>query len=61
MTKRGNIYFDHCIKPQYYGAIKSTDMKAWQDISPVLTFPKGIRHGTVSIVPASIVEQIQIH
>lgn len=55
------IYFDHYTKPQYYGAIKSTDMKAWQDISPALTFPKGIRHGTVSPVPESIIEPIQNH
>ena len=41
------IYFDHYGNPKYYGAIKSTDMKTWQDISPTVSFPKGIRHGTV--------------
>lgn len=55
------IYFDHYTNPQYYGAIKSADMKAWRDISSALTFPKGIRHGTVLAVPESIVQQIQIH
>lgn len=55
------IYFDHYAQPQYYGAIESTDMKAWQDISPALTFPKGIRHGTVLMVPESIVRQLQKH
>ncbi|MDR3377890.1 MAG: glycoside hydrolase family 43 protein [Verrucomicrobiae bacterium] len=53
------IYFDHYVKPQYYGAIKSTDMKTWQDVSPLLTFPNGIRHGTVLSVPENVVEQIQ--
>jgi hypothetical protein len=53
------IYFDHYTNPRYYGAIKSTDMKAWQDISPTITFPKGIRHGTVLSVPVSVVQQIQ--
>ena len=53
------IYFDHYGNPKYYGAIKSTDMKAWQDISPGLAFPKGIRHGTISTVPERIVQQIQ--
>jgi sucrose-6-phosphate hydrolase SacC (GH32 family) len=53
------IYFDHYGNPKYYGAIKSTDMKTWQDISPALTFPKGIRHGTVSWVPESVVQPIQ--
>jgi hypothetical protein len=53
------IYFDHYGNPQYYGAIKSTDLKTWQDISPDLSFPKGIRHGTVLTVPESVVQQIQ--
>jgi len=53
------IYFDHYTDPHYYGAIKSTDMKAWKDISSSLTFPKGIRHGTILSVPESIIEPIQ--
>ena len=53
------IYFDHYMNPHYYGAIKSTDMKAWQDISASLTFPQGIRHGTVSPVPESIVAPLE--
>ena len=53
------IYFDHYGNPQYYGAIKSTDMKTWQDISSALSFPKGIRHGTVLTVPESVVQPIQ--
>jgi len=53
------IYFDHYGNPKYYGAIKSTDLKAWQDISPALSFPKGIRHGTVLTVPESVVAKIQ--
>jgi hypothetical protein len=36
-------------------------MKSWQDITPSLTFPKGIRHVTVSTVPESIIEKIQNH
>ncbi len=54
------IYFDHYGDPKYYGAIKSTDMKSWQ-ISAAVSFPKGIRHGTVSVVPASVVQPIQNH
>jgi hypothetical protein len=34
-------------------------MKTWQDISPTVTFPTGIRHGTVLAVPESVVQQIQ--
>jgi hypothetical protein len=40
---------------------RMTVMKSWHDISPSLTFPKGIRHGTVSTVSESIVEKIQNH
>jgi hypothetical protein len=36
-------------------------MKSWQDISPSLTFPKGIRHGAVSTVPECAAEKIQNH
>jgi len=54
-----NIYFDHYTNPHYYGPIKSTDMKAWQDISSSLAFPKGIRHGTILAVLEKIVEPIQ--
>jgi len=53
------IYFDHYSGSKYYGAIKSTDLKEWHDISPEVSFPKGIRHGTVSMVPESIVQKIQ--
>jgi beta-galactosidase len=52
------FYFDHYTNPHYHGAIKSTDMRAWQDISPSLTFPKGLRHGTVSPVPKGDLESI---
>jgi hypothetical protein len=53
------IYFDHYGNPKYYGAIKSTDLKEWHDISPTVSFPKGIRHGTVLSVPKSIVQPLQ--
>jgi beta-xylosidase len=55
------IFFDHYVNPKYYGAIKSTDMKSWQDISSAVSFPKGIRHGSVLTVPESVVQQITNH
>jgi hypothetical protein len=51
--------FDHRGGPQYHDAHKSTDMKIWQDISPILSFPKGSRHATASMAPAGSVQQIQ--
>jgi len=52
------VWFDHYAKPQYYGAVKSSDLKTWEDISPQVRFPKGARHGTVLRVPEAIVETL---
>ncbi len=41
------VYFDHYSKPHYYGAIRSRDLKTWEDVSKKMTFPAGHRHGTV--------------
>ena len=52
------IYFDHYANPKYYGGIQSTDMAHWQDVSSLMTFPKGFRHGTVLKVPAVVVQNL---
>lgn len=54
------VYFDHYTDPKYYGAMKSVDLEHWQDISPQVSLPKGIRHGTVLKVPDSVVLKLQI-
>lgn len=53
------IYFDHYGNPKYYGGIKSTDMQHWQDVSALMSFPKGFRHGTVLYAPRSVVENLK--
>ncbi len=40
------VYFDRYID-NYYGIIKSKDLKNWEDLTSQLNFPKGIRHGTI--------------
>ena len=40
------VYFDKYTS-HAYGAVASTDLKNWTDISDKLSFPKGIRHGTI--------------
>jgi hypothetical protein len=40
------VYFDK-YRNQKYGAITSTDLKNWTEISEHVSVPKGIRHGTV--------------
>ena len=52
------IYFDHYSNPKYYGAVKSSDLERWQDISAQVSFPKSIRHGTALKVPASVVQAL---
>lgn len=39
-------YFDKYTEKKY-GAIKSKDLKTWEDISEKIEFPKGTRHGSV--------------
>lgn len=53
------VYFDHYTAPNYYGAVTSTDLKHWRDISAQVSFPAGVRHGTVLSVPAFVVQNIE--
>jgi hypothetical protein len=49
VLKKGSqwiVYFDKYMNHQY-GAITSTDLVHWTEISDQLNMPKGIRHGTV--------------
>lgn len=43
------VYFDKYTQHQY-GAVSSTDLKNWTDISGKVHFPNGLRHGTVFTV-----------
>jgi len=40
------VYFDKYVD-HAMGAVRSTDLENWTDISDQLTFPEGLRHGTV--------------
>lgn len=40
------VYFDKYTEKKY-GAVASTDLVNWTDISDKISFPKGARHGTV--------------
>jgi hypothetical protein len=40
------VYFDKYTEHKY-GAVTSTDLKTWTDISDQIHFPQGTRHGTV--------------
>ncbi len=43
------VYFDKYTEHKY-GAVTSTDLVHWTDISDKISFPKGTRHGTVFII-----------
>ena len=54
------IYFD-CYTKGRYGAIRSRDLKTWEDISGQLAFVPGARHGTVLKVSRSVVDRLLLN
>jgi alpha-L-fucosidase 2 len=57
------VYFD-AYRDRRYGAMRSRDMKSWEDISSQLEMPfEGtpvrMRHGTVAEVPRALIEKLQ--
>ncbi len=46
LDKKWIVYFDKYTEKKY-GALVSTDLVNWKDISNEISFPKGTRHGTV--------------
>jgi hypothetical protein len=59
--KMGNtwiIYFDK-YRDHKYGAIQSTDLKTWTDVSDKISLPKGIRHGSIFVVSMEEFERLK--
>lgn len=52
------VYFDKYMLGKY-GAVKSKDMKNWEDISDEVSFPKGVRHGTAFTISKAEFENLQ--
>lgn len=52
------LYFDKYLEHQM-GALRSRDLRKWEDISAMVSFPKGMRHGTVFKVSASRLRQLE--
>ncbi|HEY5913245.1 MAG TPA: glycoside hydrolase family 43 protein [Verrucomicrobiae bacterium] len=48
------VYFDHYAQPNFYGAVRSKDLRHWEDCSKEMSFPNGHRHGTVLRVSEKI-------
>ena len=51
------VYFDE-YRNHHYGAVKSKDLKNWQDISAEMFFPEGQRHGSVLKISKSVAESL---
>ena len=51
------VYFDKYRKHRY-GALRSPDLKRWQDVSRDVRFPAGARHGTVFEVPPAVWDKL---
>lgn len=61
VTKVGDkwiVYFDK-YRDHKYGAISSTDLTNWTDISDQIIVPKGLRHGTIFTITAEEFANIQ--
>jgi hypothetical protein len=49
INKNWIVYFDKYTDHKY-GAVSSSDLKTWTDISDQVSFPAGVRHGTMFVV-----------
>jgi hypothetical protein len=61
VTRIGNqwvVYFDKYTEKKM-GAVVSEDLKTWTDISDKISFPEGLRHGTVFKVSQSEFEKLE--
>lgn len=52
------VYFDKYVDHKM-GAVRSKDLKNWEDISGQISFPEGTRHGTVFKVSPEIAEKLK--
>lgn len=58
--KLGNtwlVYFDK-YRDHKYGALQSTDLKTWTDVSDKIVLPKGIRHGSIFVITKAEFEKM---
>lgn len=52
------VYFDEYTRKRY-GAMRTRDFVAWEDVSGAVRFPEGARHGTTLAVPRSVVAALE--
>ncbi|WEK37865.1 MAG: glycoside hydrolase family 43 protein [Candidatus Pseudobacter hemicellulosilyticus] len=54
------LYFDK-YQEGSYGAMSSTDLRNWKDISDKISLPKGIRHGSIFTVTRAEFDHLLMH
>jgi hypothetical protein len=52
------VYFDK-YRDHQMGAVASTDLTTWTDISDKVSFPEGVRHGTVFKVSKAVFDRLK--
>ena len=52
------VYFDKYTEHKY-GAVRSTDLKNWVDVSDKIVLPKGIRHGSIFMITKEEFEKLK--
>jgi hypothetical protein len=56
--ERWILYFDRYTAHRF-GALASTDLEHWEDISGQLSFPEGMRHGTILKISRATLENLK--
>jgi len=51
------VYFDKYRKHKM-GAVRSSDLKNWEDVSELVSFPDGTRHGTALKVSNNVIQKL---
>lgn len=51
------VYFD-AYRDRRYEAMRSTDLKNWQEVTSQISFPKGTKHGTALAVEAAVLQRL---
>jgi hypothetical protein len=59
-THRGWIVYFDKYRERKYGAVMSSDLINWTDISDQVLFPEGVRHGTVLEVDEKVLNQVVV-
>jgi hypothetical protein len=52
------VYFDRYTEGRF-GAVRSKDMQNWDEVSDMVSFPQGARHGTAFVVERKVLDNLK--